>query len=217
MREVAVCRTDDFEDFCEETESRWPDYLDMAQDVINRLTRRDLHKASMHPDGFVRLPIGPDEWWLNGQLRLHFWLPGRANPSQPHLHPWHLASYTISGAYREYLPELRKDDAGEVKRFAVIYEPASDMRARIEMLGTERFKIFKGRLYETSQGNTHYLPRGRVHMSAQPISWSVTLAVTSPRFADESIFFSGNMSPQNWTLAPSDLDLVMKIASTIRQ
>jgi hypothetical protein len=213
---LEVSRRKSYDDFREESDYSWPIYVQEASRILQRLTPQGLRRASVHPDGFLKLSIGPDNGVLDGQVRLHFWIPGRAGTRQPHGHPWHLASLVLAGTYNEYLPDLRATDSGRLRKFKVLYPPKKDERAGVHQVGTDVFESEPGPLYRTSKGGTHYLPAGPIHMSAPDISGGITLAVMSPRFKNEAYFFAPDSTPYSETIEPHDIEAIMEMVAVVR-
>jgi hypothetical protein len=216
MCALRVSKNMNYDDFREESEILWPTYLRVAERIIRELTADDLRGAAVHPDGFLKMPIGPQNWVADGQVRLHFWLPERKATRQPHGHPWHLASMVLAGAYREYLPDLRPDGSGDLRKFFVTYPPGVDARTGVRRVGDEWYRNEPGPLYETRPGDTHCLPAGPVHMSSPDAGGAITLTVMSPRFADEAYFYAPDSTPFSESVTRDDLAAIMEVVAAVR-
>ena len=216
MSLLKVPRNKNFDDFKQEIDALWPTYIQEASRILRTLTPEGLQGAMVHPDGFLKLSIGPQDGVRDGQVRLHFWIPGRGATWQPHGHPWHLASSALAGTYREYLPVLRLNDSGQLKKFMVIYPPDEDVRAGVHQVGTSTFDNELGTLYETKEGGAHYLPAGPIHMSSPEASGGVTLAIMSPRFRDRAYFFAPDNVPYSEVVNVDDVESIMEIVLAIR-
>ena len=74
---LSVPTDSDFDDFVGNVEKQLPEYLDRAREVMVCINTQDvLANGMMHPDGFVKLQIGPEKYAQEGQVRLHVWMPG---------------------------------------------------------------------------------------------------------------------------------------------
>ena len=209
-------RLDRYDDFVAECHRRWPQYLRVVSGILRGLTPNLLRTASPHPDGFVKLAIGPPGWVADGQVRLHFWLPGRTPSQQPHSHPWHLGSLALAGVYHEHQPTLLAVDSGCLRKFEVSYLPGQDVRTDVRPVGAQTYRSEPGELLATEEGTAHFLPAGPVHMSAPDGSGGITLAVTSPRFADHAYFYGDRGMLDLGSVGPDDIEAIMALARGAR-
>jgi hypothetical protein len=216
MSTLGAPREKNFDDFRQQCEVSWSTYLRSAKRVLNTITPACLSTASVHPDGFLKIPIGPANGMRDGRVRLHFWLPGRSSIREPHSHPWHLSSLVIAGTYREYLPKLEPDFNGTFARYEVQYYPDRDARLEVRRTGAESFNAVMGALHKTPQGQTHHLPEGPVHMSSPDGSGAITLAVMSPRFCDRSYFFASHRAKYDARVNTHEIISLMDLIGAVR-
>lgn len=216
MVSLEVSSNPDFDDFRQDTERAFPAYVAAASRVIKAITPEILKRQAMvHPDGFLKVQIGPQHGVHDGQVRLHFWIPGRRSTEQPHSHPWHLASFVLAGTYREYQPVMRPTLRG-LNEYRVKYPNGQDVRAGVERVGRQTFACDRGELHKTKTGDAHYLPTGPTHMSSPDGLGGITLAVMSPRFADEAHFFANDDTPYAERTTETDIAAVTDFINSVR-
>ncbi|CAN5171224.1 hypothetical protein BH09PAT3_BH09PAT3_0720 [soil metagenome] len=214
---LSVEKNPDYDSFLESVNRSADNYLGAASRVLKNLTADDLRKNAMvHPDGFLKLQIGPNNWVHDGQVRLHLWIPGREGTKQPHSHPWHLASWVVAGSYNEYLPKLHEVTDGQLAHYRIAYPSSTDQRLGVTRIGESVFTTETGSLQTTPEGGIHALPAGPTHMSAPDGRGGVTLAVMSPRFKDEAEFWAPNADPYIETINSDEIDGIMQVISGIR-
>ena len=217
MSNLEVSKSDVYDRFCEETDAMFARYNAAAAQVIRTMTKEKLSSATMHPDGFIKLQIGPEDFAANGQVRLHFWVPGRLGTKQPHSHPWHLASRNLVGTYTEFLPRLAEDDGAKLNRYQISYPSGKDQRAGITV--PERHKLYRkedGAAQITPEGMNHYLPAGPIHMSSPDGAGGITLAVMSRRFSDEANFYAEELTDFDASVSSEDAEVVMDMIQQVR-
>jgi hypothetical protein len=221
MTNVHIPKEQDFECFVGATTEKMPSYERKAWQYLKELRVENLGRlATRHPDGFLKIQIGPENGVEDGQLRLHLWIPGREGTQQPHSHPWHLVSRALAGDYREHQPNLTSDKEGNgLSRYRVVYPPSQDSRNEVMLSGRETYQVTAGDLLVTKEGGDHALSAGPVHVSCPSGLGGVTLAVMSPRFRSWVEFYAPNPNPSPFSaeIPEEDLSRVVDLLTEIQK
>ncbi len=219
MTELIVPRHNNFNDFLEETDTLFPTYENAASSVIRNMTIDNLRRnTTPHPDGFLKMQIGPANGAINGQVRLHFWVPGMPASDQPHSHPWHIVSNAFHQEYAEYQPELIEDPTAKLKKFRVTYPNSIDVRAGVSQVSPDTtFRAETGTRLLTRERSTHSLAAHEIHMSSPSKVGGITLAVMSPRFTNKTYFYAPTDEPPMAIASEEDLERVMEMINEIKK
>lgn len=205
-------QTPDFVPFRRRVAALWPDLINLAHSSLRSLSPSMMQQSLAHPDGFLKLSIGSGRGYKDGQIRLHFWLPGRPTSLQPHSHPWHLASTILYGRYEQYHPTISSSPAGEYSRFRVHYDSGSDHRLKTTQ-DAGKYVIEQGELQTLFAGHQYYLPAGQAHTSLPSANGTITLCVMSPRFETSAVYYATTADEYDSSVAETDVDHVMTLVA----
>ena len=201
---IPVSRAEDYERFVEETAAAFPEHIEFVGNHLASAGAAELAEAgSMHADGFIKVPIGPEDGINDGQLRIHLWLPNRQRTGEPHSHPWHLGSYVMHGVYVEELPQIVPDPDGLFEVHTVTYGESSDDRDAV--MAGERARIEDAEIAEYPAGSYHWIP-SRIHHRTYDSGGMVTVAAMSPRFENFSQFVAMGAGDFDPTISDEDID-----------
>lgn len=178
---------DGYEEFVEKS---LQELAAIRDEVASSLGPDAIRATLQHPNGFLVRTLDNSD---DGQLRLHIWPTGVETDVTPHSHPWHMASLVLAGAYSEYIPSVRIDEAGEHQLYVSYF--SEDRQQVGSKLSGRKFSIDLGELTVYHAGEYHILPAGAFHATplpqTQPI---VTLVRTSRQFYENPSYFESKLN-----------------------